>query len=88
MGDTDSIIVTVTDKNKSFFCDIEIPVDLEVSKLKDDMVETLNEYNPELFLNSAASELICARMNKKLDPNKTLKEIGVWNGDYITITEE
>ncbi len=59
---------------------------MAVSKLKDDMVETLNEYNPVLFLNSATAELICTRTNKKLDPNKTLKEIGVWNGDYITIT--
>lgn len=83
----DSIIVTITDKSKSFFYDVEVPTSLETAKLKDDIVETLNGYEPCLHLNSAAICLFCSRINKRLNANETLAEAGVWNGDYITVTE-
>lgn len=83
----DNIIVTITDRNKSFFYDIELPVDLEITKLKDDIVEALNGYNPELFLNNATISLFCNRTGKKLEADETLTKAGVWNGDYITILE-
>lgn len=83
----DSIIVTITDKDKSFFYDVEVPSNLETAKLKDDIVETLNGYEPALNLNSAAICLFCSRINKKLNENETFTEAGVWNGDYITVTE-
>lgn len=82
-----SIIVTLTDKNRSFVYDLEVPSELEVDKLKDDIVEALNGYNPNLFLRTAEVELLCNRSGKQLLPEDTLESAGVWNGDYITVIE-
>lgn len=81
------IIVTITNKSKDFLYDIEVPVELEIDKLKDDIVEALNGYNPELFLNTASIGIFCNRINRMLDSGETLHSAGVWNGDYITIVE-
>lgn len=82
-----SIIVTVTDLAKRFFCDIEVPTDVTIDKLKDDIVETLNGYNPELYLRTLSVELFSNRLGKQLCKEDTLESVGAWNGDYITIIE-
>ncbi len=82
-----SIIVTLTDKNRSFLYDLEVPSELEVDKLKDDIVEALNGYNPSLFLKTAGVELLCNRSGRQLLSEDTLESAGVWNGDYITVIE-
>lgn len=82
-----SIIITLTDKNRSFLYDLEVPAELESDKLKDDIVEALNGYNPNLLLKTAEVELLCNRTGKQLLPEETLESAGVWNGDYITIVE-
>ena len=83
----DSIIITVTNIKKSFLYDLEVPVNLTIDKLKDDIVETLNGYNPDLFLRTATTDLFCNRIGRKIKPEETLEMAGVWNGDYITIME-
>ena len=48
----ENIIVTVTDEAGHFSYDIEVSTKLEMNKLLNDIVEALNGYNPELFLNA------------------------------------
>ena len=83
----ENIIVTVTNISKSYLYDIEVPTNITINKLKDDIVEALNGYNPDLFLRTATTELFCNRIGRQLKAEETLENAGVWNGDYITILE-
>lgn len=83
----ENIIVTVTNQTKAFFYDIEVPIGLPMRGLKDDIVEALNGYNPNLFLKTAALSLVCNRTGHILSDEETMETAGVWNGDYITIKE-
>ena len=83
----ENIIVTVTNATKSYFYDLEVPTSITVDKLTDDIVEALNGYNPELFLRTATTSLLCNRIGRQLSADETLETAGVWNGDYITIIE-
>ena len=83
----ENIIVTVTNISKSYLYDIEVPTNITIDKLKDDIVEALNGYNPDLFLRTATTEFFCNRIGRQLKAEETLENAGVWNGDYITILE-
>lgn len=83
----ENIIVTATNISKSFLYDLELPSTVTVDKLKDDIVEALNGYNPDLFLNIASTALFCNRIGRQLNNDETLESAGVWNGDYITLLE-
>jgi len=83
----ENIIITVTNLTKSYFYDLEVPTNITIDKLKDDIVEALNGYNPDLFLKTATTELFCNRLGRQIQPEETLENAGVWNGDYITILE-
>lgn len=83
----ESIIVTVTNIAKAYLYDLEVPANITIDKLKDDIVETLNGYNPDLFLRTATTELFCNRIGRRLNADETLESAGVWNGDYVTIIE-
>ena len=79
------IIVSVTNEKRSFEYDIEIPVDLEGEKLLDDIVESLNGYNPSLFLKKYGMALRCIRTNRLLKENETPEQSGIRNGDYLLL---
>lgn len=83
----ENIIVTVTNISKVYLYDIEVPTNISIEKLKDNIVEALNGYNPDLFLQSATTELFCNRLGRRLKAEETLENAGVWNGDYITMLE-
>ncbi len=83
----DNIIITVTDIPKSYLYDIEVPTDIRTDKLKGDIVEVLNGYNPNLSLNSSSIQLLCNRTGKQIMSDETFSEAGIWSGDYITIIE-
>ncbi len=83
----ENIIVTVTNLNKAYLYDLEVPTNVSIDKLKNDIVEALNGYKPDLFLQTATTELFCNRFGRQLKSNETLESAGVWNGDYITIIE-
>ncbi len=83
----DHIIVTVTNMQKTFLYDLDVPANLTVDKLKDDIVEALNGADPSLFLRTAATELFCNRLGRQLAAEETLETAGVWNGDFITLLE-
>jgi uncharacterized ubiquitin-like protein YukD len=81
------IIITVTDDKQSFFYDLEVPCDLAVEKLIQDIVETLNGLNPMLMMSHIGSTLVCRRNHMRLLPNKTLNDSCVRNGDYVIISQ-
>lgn len=81
----DKIIVTVTNPRKSFFYDIELPKQVAIEKLHKDIVESLNRYNSNLFIDINKTKLHCNRINRVLVNEETIETAGVWNGDYITI---
>lgn len=83
----DCIIVTVTDMNRRFLYDLELPVGITIDKLKDDMVEALNGYNPELFLRTMSTQLYSNKLGRNLTSCETLESAGICNGEYITIVE-
>lgn len=81
----DSIIVTVTNAEKTFLYDIEIPKTAAADKLKKDIIDVLNGYDQRLNLNSRTAEIFCNRLGRRLLPRETAEEAGLWEGDYITI---
>lgn len=80
-----SIIITITNKEKSFFYDFDVPVDLAVDKLIQDLIETINGLNPTLLLRTYGSSLYCRRLKQNISPEMTLEEFGVRNGDYLIL---
>ena len=80
-----SIIVTITDKNKRFLMDMEVPTDEPGMKVTEDIMEVLNHQDPDLRLNAYYHCLYLNRQKRPLKDRETLAEAGVWNGDYITI---
>lgn len=81
----ENIIVTITNEKQQYCYDIEVPTDLEIDKLTDDIVQTLNGYRPELYLNPYRIELFHQRTEKILESSRTMESSNVRNGDYILI---
>ncbi len=79
------IIVTVTDRNRSFYIDLEIPANLVWKKLAQDIIETLNGYRPEISLFPYDTKFMNKRTRRILPDEKTAEESGVWNGDYLVV---
>ena len=82
-----SIIVTVTDKNKTFFYALDVPCDLTADKLMQDIAEAINGLNPMLMVNAASTALLCKRINHTIGHEETLDDAGVRNGDYLTLLQ-
>ena len=84
----ETIIVTLTNTARLFFMDLELPANVQIGKLKADLTEALNEYEPGmLFPSPDRFELVCSRLGKQLSQSETLAESGIWNGDYLIVTE-
>ena len=79
------IITTVTVQNSSIPYDMEMPTDLLIEKLLDDIVQALLGQDSSLSLRLSEVELFSERLNHVLDRKKTLWEEGIWNGDYLEI---
>lgn len=82
-----SIIVTVTNVNKTFMLDLELPLDVAADQLAADVVEALTGYDERLALRAETASLFCNRLGRRLTAQDTLESAGVWNGDYITMIE-
>lgn len=80
-----NIIVTITDKPGRFVYDIEVPAGQPGETLTEDVMEVLNETNPELYLNARYHCLYLNRLGCTLQDGETLARAGVRNGDYITV---
>lgn len=60
-------------------------MDLEERKLRDDIVQTIMGYRPELYMDSFALALYGNRCGRMIREEETLEEAGVWNGDYLLL---
>ena len=65
--------------------DMEIPCNITAKQAMENIIETLNDYNPGLFLSSEGMNLTCQRLGRKLDSTETFDMAGIWNGDYIIL---
>ncbi len=81
------IIVSVTNAYKTFLIDLELPCDVAAGELTLDIIEALNGYDPRLCMRGDSAVLFCNRTGKRLKKDQTLKDAGVWNGDFITVLE-
>ena len=81
-------MITLTDSKHRFSYDVEVPIDLAVDKLLDDIVQSLNGFNPALYIDPFSVELFNQRMKKTILEDQTLSDAGVRNGDYILIQKK
>ena len=79
------IIVTVVDLKAGRQYDVEVPLELELEKLLDDIIQTLICYEPELSYSLSRTVLYSPRKGKILDPSSCLKAEGIRNGDYLIL---
>ena len=79
------VIITVQTENNEFNYDIEAPTDLQVSQLKEDIFETLCNYNPKQKTIESPSKLYCRRLKRNLNDNETFGNAGIWSGDIIVL---
>ena len=83
-----AVIVTVSDEKNTFSVDMEVPNMQIVEELKRDIIDTLNEYRPELYLNADSLELYSRRLSRIVNSHETLAQAKVWNGDYILLMKK
>ena len=85
------IIVTVKNKKSGLTYDVEVPVRITAEKAARDIVEAVNYYKDRdgktKVLPGSRYRLRNERTSSVLDPQKTLYECGVWQGDVLTIIE-
>ena len=81
------VIVTVmfSVNGKRMGYDMEVPCNIPAKQAVENIVETLNDYNPGLFLTSEGISLTCQRLGRKLAAQETFEMAGIWNGDYIIL---
>ncbi len=80
-----NIIITVTDKQKRFLYDMEVPAAQPGLQLAENVMEILNEVNPGLYLNARYHCMYVNRLGRALSDGESLAQAGGRNGDYITI---
>ena len=75
------LIVTVEEPYLNESYDLEVPQDLAVVQLTEDILETLKGYRPDRICRDAERTVLkVPRLERVLGPNETLYEAGVWNG--------
>lgn len=81
-----AIIVTVKDMTGSLNYDVEVPLNITAQRAARDIAETLNYYKggtPVLLPDG--NKIKNERTGKILDPDRTLLENGIWQGDTLVI---
>ena len=81
------IIITVFDRRTGSSFDTEVPDDLEVDKLTDDLIQALIGADPSLYWDLELTKLGSPKLGRDLFPEKSLREEGIWNGDYLFISD-
>jgi len=83
----DRIIVTVYSEETQKNYDMEIPVVCEAGRLTEDIADTISGIEERTYNRMGRLSLWDDRLKKMLAPEKSLKEQGVRNGDYLYLTE-
>lgn len=81
------IIVTVTTSGRHFARDMELPTDIPMRLVQKDVIDNLSLLYPTFPFFHRRWRLVCERTGVGLDADGTAEECGVWNGDYLVLTE-
>lgn len=79
------IIITLTNKTNSISCDLSVPVDEQISILKEDIAECLRNGMPMMYSACRTMDLYSPRLNQFLSNEGTLASEGILFGDYIVV---
>lgn len=80
-------IVTVTDREHSFACDLEFPLDIKGDKLVSFLFQALRELNPCLEYNEKVHGLYIQRVKHFVNSHQTFAQAGGRNGDIILVVD-
>ena len=80
------IIVTVT-AGGHFSRDMELPTDIPMRLVQKDIIDNLSLLYPSFPFFRREWALVCERTGVSPDLESTAGESGVWNGDYLVLTE-
>ena len=81
------IIVTVVDRATGISYDMEVPNDLDADKLLDDVTQALIGADPSFDWDMGQIRWYSPKLGRYLKSKATLLEEGIWNGDYLYISE-
>ena len=81
------IIVSVRDGADGVLRDLELPDDVKIRDLLDDIIQTLNGCDQKLRPGANETNLYDLRMRKNLFRDGTAESEGVWNGDILELRE-
>ncbi len=84
-----SVIITVTDEQKSFWIDAELPQDKVLRDIKEDILAVSRDFikeNSEKDVNEVS--FFCSRTQSFWKEEETLEKAGIWNGDYIILSQK
>lgn len=66
--------------------DMEMPCQANVKSLTAHICQTLQLYSEgRIELQPLALQLRCRRLDRVLNPNETLEDAGIWNGDHLEL---
>lgn len=81
----DRIIVTIRVGKNAKEYDMELPMDQRIKDLTRDIADSLEGLNPLLYFDPETCCLLNQRNGRRLDPERTLSEECVWNGDLLDV---
>lgn len=81
------IIVTVTANGGDFSQDMELPTDIPMRLVRKDIIDNLSLLYPAFPFFRREWALVCERIGVAPDLESTAGESGIWNGDYLVLTE-
>ena len=85
MNEPDTFIATITNEERSFEEDMELPSGMPVSELCRQILMILKEIHEDIF--SAWGSCRLVSNNKLLNGDDTLAKAGVFDGSIITVQE-
>ena len=85
MNAPDTFIATITNEERSFEEDMELPSGMPVSELSRQILMILKEIHDDIFLHWTACRLECK--NKLLGSEDTLAQAGVFDGSIIVVRD-
>lgn len=79
------LIVSVRDGRNRESRDLEIPDDVKIGELLDDIIQTLNGCDQNTRPGANETDLFDVRLNQMLYRGGTAESEGVWNGDILEL---
>lgn len=77
------IVITVQAENLDKIYDLEVPTNVKVRQLAENIRDVLNSYLSDKVLNQSHCILYSERLQRVLSNEETFYEAGIWNGDVI-----